>query len=49
LDRKNIKVEALMRTATVVPESKRLNVLLKEFRAKRSHMAIVVDEYGVSS
>lgn len=46
LDRKNIKVEALMRTATVVPESKRLNVLLKEFRAKRSHMAIVVDEYG---
>jgi magnesium and cobalt transporter len=35
-----------MRTATVVPESKRLNVLLKEFRAKRSHMAIVVDEYG---
>ena len=46
LDRKNIKVEELMRTATVVPESKRLNVLLKEFRANRSHMAIVVDEYG---
>ena len=46
IDRKDIKVEALMRTATVVPESKRLNVLLKEFRTKRSHMAIVVDEYG---
>ena len=46
LERKDIKVEELMRTATVVPESKRLNVLLKEFRAKRSHMAIVVDEYG---
>jgi len=29
-----------------VPESKRLNVLLKEFRASRNHMAIVVDEYG---
>ena len=46
LDKKNIKVEELMRTATVVPESKRLNVLLKEFRTTRSHMAIVVDEYG---
>jgi len=46
LNRKEIKVEQLMRAATVVPESKRLNVLLKEFRAKRSHMAIVVDEYG---
>jgi len=29
-----------------VPESKRLNVLLREFRANRNHMAIVVDEYG---
>lgn len=46
LNRKTIKVEELMRTATVVPESKRLNVLLKEFRENRSHMAIVVDEYG---
>ena len=46
LDRKDMKVEELMRIATVVPESKRLNVLLKEFRSKRSHMAIVVDEYG---
>ena len=30
----------------VVPESKRLNVLLKEFRGSHNHMAIVVDEYG---
>jgi len=46
LNNDNIKVEELMRTAIVVPESKRLNVLLKEFRARRNHMAIVVDEYG---
>ena len=32
--------------AVFVPESKRLNVLLKEFRASRNHLAIVVDEYG---
>jgi magnesium and cobalt transporter len=43
---KTIKVEAVMRPASVVPESKRLNVLLKEFRTERNHMAIVVDEYG---
>ncbi|RVU31367.1 MULTISPECIES: HlyC/CorC family transporter [Neptunomonas] len=35
-----------LRKATFIPESKRLNVLLKEFRANRNHMAIVVDEYG---
>lgn len=35
-----------LRPAVFVPESKRLNVLLKEFRASRNHMAIVVDEYG---
>jgi magnesium and cobalt transporter len=35
-----------LRPAAFVPESKRLNVLLKEFRASRNHMAIVVDEYG---
>jgi len=37
---------ALLRPATVVPESKRLNVLLREFRENRNHMAIVIDEYG---
>lgn len=36
----------LMRPAVVVPESKRLNVLLREFRQNRNHMAIVIDEYG---
>jgi magnesium and cobalt transporter len=35
-----------MRPVVFVPESKRLNVLLKEFRGNRNHMAIVVDEYG---
>ncbi|MDH5666165.1 MAG: CBS domain-containing protein, partial [Nitrosopumilus sp.] len=39
-------VRDAMRLPVVVPESKRLNVLLKEFRANRNHMAIVVDEYG---
>lgn len=36
----------MLRPAVLVPESKRLNVLLVEFRASRNHMAIVVDEYG---
>ncbi|GLR13875.1 transporter associated domain-containing protein [Chitinimonas viridis] len=36
----------MLRPAVFIPESKRLNVLLKEFRANRNHMAIVVDEYG---
>ena len=39
-------VREMLRPAVFVPESKRLNVLLKEFRASRNHMAIVVDEYG---
>jgi len=41
-----LNVRDLLRPAVFVPESKRLNVLLKEFRASRNHMAIVVDEYG---
>jgi magnesium and cobalt transporter len=36
----------VLRPAVFVPESKRLNVLLKEFRVSRNHMAVVVDEYG---
>jgi len=36
----------VLRPAVFIPESKRLNVLLKDFRANRNHMAIVVDEYG---
>jgi magnesium and cobalt transporter len=40
------KMRDIVRSAVFVPESKRLNVLLREFRASRNHMAIVVDEYG---
>ena len=39
-------VRQMLRPAVFIPESKRLNVLLKDFRANRNHMAIVVDEYG---
>jgi len=39
-------LRVLMRPTVVVPESKRLNVLLREFRQNRNHMAIVIDEYG---
>ncbi len=39
----------ILRSAVFVPESKRLNVLLKEFRHSRNHMAIVVDEYGAAA
>jgi len=39
-------VREMLRPAVFVPESKRLNVLLREFRASRNHMAIVADEYG---
>jgi magnesium and cobalt transporter len=39
-------VQDKLRKVTFIPESKRLNILLKEFRATRSHLAIVVDEYG---
>jgi len=42
----NFDIRECMRPAVVVPESKRVNVLLKEFRRNRNHMAIVVDEYG---
>ncbi|MBI1395599.1 MAG: CBS domain-containing protein [Betaproteobacteria bacterium] len=39
-------VRDMLRPVVFIPESKRLNVLLKEFRSARNHMAIVVDEYG---
>src|SRR5207344_1454295 len=41
-----VNVREMLRPAIFVPEAKRLNVLLREFRASRNHMAIVVDEYG---
>ncbi len=39
-------IKDVLRPAIFVPESKRLNILLSEFRATRNHMAVVVDEYG---
>jgi magnesium and cobalt transporter len=39
-------VRDMLRPAVFIPESKRLNVLLRDFRANRNHMAMVVDEYG---
>ena len=40
------RIREILRPPTFVPESKRLNQLLKEFKETRNHMAIVVDEYG---
>jgi len=45
-NRRPFNIRDHVRAAVFVPESKRLNVLLKEFRASRNHMAIVVDDYG---
>lgn len=42
----DVRLENLIREPVIIPESKRLNILLKEFRVSRNHMAIVVDEYG---
>jgi magnesium and cobalt transporter len=39
-------LENIIRPATIIPESKRLNILLREFRENRYHMAMVIDEYG---
>jgi magnesium and cobalt transporter len=44
--RGELRIEEYLRPASVIPESKRLNALLKEFRDSHNHMAIVVDEYG---
>ncbi|NKC01453.1 MAG: CBS domain-containing protein [Pseudomonadales bacterium] len=45
-DHSKFSMKDCIRPASVIPESKRLNVLLQEFRSTRNHMAIVVDEYG---
>ncbi len=45
-NRLQLQIRDLVRPAVFIPESKRLDVLLKEFQQNRSHMAIVVDEYG---
>jgi magnesium and cobalt transporter len=44
--RSSFDIKECLRPAVFIPESKRLNVLLKEFRVSHHHMAIVVDEYG---
>jgi magnesium and cobalt transporter len=44
--RDDFDIKEVLRPVVFIPESKRLNVLLKEFRASHHHMAIVVDEYG---
>ncbi|MGI9291102.1 MAG: HlyC/CorC family transporter [Gammaproteobacteria bacterium] len=46
---KELDLSGFLRPATFIPESKRLDTLLQEFRSGRSHMAIVVDEYGGTS
>jgi len=46
---KEFDLDDIVRLATFVPESKRLDQLLSEFRSNRNHMALVVDEYGVVS
>ncbi len=43
---KDVAIAKLLRPVSMIPESKRLNALLKEFRDSHNHMAIVVDEYG---
>lgn len=48
-DEKTLVVKDILRNARFVPESKRLNVLLREFRTNRNHMAIVVDEWGTAA
>lgn len=45
-DPATFELDSMLRQAFYVPESKRVNVLLKEVRASRNHMAVVVDEYG---
>ena len=45
-DNDTISLQKYIRPLSIIPESKRLNTLLKEFRVSRNHMAVVVDEYG---
>lgn len=49
LNPEQFNLQAILRPAVFVPESKSLNLLLKEFREQRNHMALVVDEYGGTS
>jgi len=49
INAEDFNLRDVLRSAVFVPESKRLNILLKEFKANRNHMAIVVDEYGAAN
>lgn len=46
IDDDQFDISTVIRSAVFTPESKRLNILLKEFRSDRNHMAVVLDEYG---
>jgi len=46
VSRQSFELKDILRPAVFVPESKRLNVLLKDFRTSRNHMAVVIDEYS---
>ncbi len=48
-DDASFDLEDIVRHASMIPDSKRLDLLLSEFRSNRNHMAIVVDEYGAVS
>ncbi len=48
-DNQSFNMRDVLRAAVFIPESKRLNVLLKDFRANRNHIAIIVDEYGAAA
>jgi CBS domain containing-hemolysin-like protein len=49
IDKQTTTISAIMRPALFVPETKKIGALLRELQNKRSHMAIVVDEFGVAS
>ena len=45
-DNDNFNIEEIIRPSVIIPETKKLNVLLSEFKSGRNHLAVVVDEYG---
>ena len=45
-DNENFNIEEIIRPSVIIPETKKLNILLSEFKSGRNHLAVVVDEYG---
>tara|TARA_S200000501_G_scaffold210644_1_gene197880 strand:+ start:513 stop:1319 length:807 start_codon:yes stop_codon:yes gene_type:complete len=45
-DNNNFNIEDIIRPSVIIPETKKLNILLSEFKSGRNHLAVVVDEYG---